>query len=216
MSDLQLGIGDLLWESNLGDQYVEDHTDNFYYSDDIEYIYCKQKIQENDKLRILSKDLNDETNKLIGRNVSWEILSTYILHKKNICKNKLKVLIFYDSFLTSSLSLYLDLFEEVYMVKEIYNNSKKKDKQVSALIAELKPLIQNIGDAPVVVPLIKEYLEIGVKNDEHLIKMMAVIQRMNNNAASGGGDSLLTDEELKQLQLIAEEVAKDEQKPIKE
>ena len=94
--------------------------------------------------------------------------------------------------------------------KEIYNNSKKKDKQVNALIAELKPLIQNIGDAPVVVPLIKEYLEIGVKNDEHLIKMMAVIQRMNNNAASGGGDSLLTDEELKQLQSIAEEVAKNE------
>ena len=100
--------------------------------------------------------------------------------------------------------------------KEIYQNSKKKDKQVNALIAELKPLIQNIGDAPVVVPLIKEYLEIGVKNDEHLIKMMAVIQRMNNNAASGGSDSLLTDEELKQLQAIAEEVAKDESKESKE
>tara|TARA_Y100001972_G_scaffold91178_1_gene111624 strand:- start:980 stop:1333 length:354 start_codon:yes stop_codon:yes gene_type:complete len=94
--------------------------------------------------------------------------------------------------------------------KEIYNNSKKKDKQVNSLIAELKPLIQNIGDAPVVVPLIKEYLEIGVKNDEHLIKMMAVIQRLTNNPNSGGNDSLLTDEELKQLQQIAEEVAKDE------
>ena len=100
--------------------------------------------------------------------------------------------------------------------KEIYNNSKKKDKQINSLIAELKPLIQNIGDAPVVVPLIKEYLEIGVKNDEHLIKMMAVVQRLQNNAASSGGDSLLTDEELKQLQQIAEEVAKNEhQKPTK-
>jgi len=96
--------------------------------------------------------------------------------------------------------------------KEIYSNSKKKDKQVNALIAELKPLIQNIGDAPVVVPLIKEYLEVGVKNDEHLIKMMAVIQRMQNTSSSGGGDSLLTDEELKQLQTIAEEVAKNESK----
>ena len=76
-------------------------------------------------------------------------------------------------------------------------------------VAELKPLIQNIGDAPVVVPLIKEYLEVSVKNDEHLIKMMAVIQRLNNNSASGGGDALLTDEELKQLQQIAEEVATD-------
>ena len=96
--------------------------------------------------------------------------------------------------------------------KEIYSNSKKKDKQINSLIAELKPLIQNIGDAPVVVPLIKEYLEIGVKNDEHLIKMMAVIQRINNNATSSSGDSLLTDEELKQLQQIAEEVAKNEPK----
>ena len=99
--------------------------------------------------------------------------------------------------------------------KEIYNNSKKKDKQVNSLIAELKPLLQNIGDAPVVVPLIKEYLEIGVKNDEHLIKMMAVIQRMNSATTSGGGDSLLTDDELKQLQQIAEEVAKNEQESTK-
>ena len=93
--------------------------------------------------------------------------------------------------------------------KEIYTNSKKKDKQINALIAELKPLIQNIGDAPVVVPLIKEYLEVGVKNDEHLIKMMAVIQRISNNSLNSS-DSLLTDEELKQLQQIAEEVAKNE------
>jgi ferritin len=102
------------------------------------------------------------------------------------------------------------------VLKEIYSNSKKKDKQITSLIAELKPLIQNIGDAPVVVPLIKEYLEVGVKNDEHLIKMMAVIQRMQNNTASSGGDSLLTDEELKQLQQIAEEVAKNDQEPTKE
>ena len=99
--------------------------------------------------------------------------------------------------------------------KEIYNNSKKKDKQVNSLIAELKPLIQNIGDAPVVVPLIKEYLEVSVKNDEHLIKMMAVIQRLQNNNSSNGSDSLLTDEELKQLQQIAEEVAQDEFKKQK-
>jgi len=95
--------------------------------------------------------------------------------------------------------------------KEIYTNSKKKDKQINALIAELKPLIQHIGDAPVVVPLIKEYLEISVKNDEQLIKMMAVIQRLSNSSSSNGGDSLLTDEEMKQLQQIAEEVAKNEQ-----
>lgn len=98
------------------------------------------------------------------------------------------------------------------LFKEIYGNSKKKDKQINSLISELKPLIQDIGDAPVVVPLIKEYLEIGVKNDEHIIKLTAIVQRMMNNASSSGGDSLLSDEELKQLQSIAEEVAKEDGK----
>ena len=42
--------------------------------------------------------------------------------------------------------------------------------------------------------------------------MMAVIQRLNNSSTSGGGDALLTDEELKQLQQIAEEVANEPSK----
>jgi hypothetical protein len=96
------------------------------------------------------------------------------------------------------------------LFKEIYGNSKKKDKQINTLISELKPLIRDIGDAPVVVPLIKEYLEIGVKNDEHIIKLTAIVQRMMNNSSGNGGDSLLSDEELKQLQSIAENVAKGE------
>jgi hypothetical protein len=45
--------------------------------------------------------------------------------------------------------------------------------------------------------------------------MMAVIQRLQNNNSSNGSDSLLTDEELKQLQQIAEEVAQDEFKKQK-
>jgi len=129
----------------------------------------------------------------------WKTNSS-ITHIFIIMSNPLDILLFNGK--TSS-----DVF------KEIYDNSKKKDKQINSLIAELKPLIQNIGDAPEVVPLIKEYLEVSVKNDEHLIKMMAVIQRMQNNNGSSGGDSLLTDEELKQLQQIAEEVATDGKKP---
>ena len=44
--------------------------------------------------------------------------------------------------------------------QEIYQNQKKKERQISALIEELKPLIDDIGDATLVVPLIKEYLEV--------------------------------------------------------
>lgn len=70
------------------------------------------------------------------------------------------------------------------LCKEIYDNSRKKDKQISALIVELKELIEGIDDATLVVPMIKEYLEIGVKNDEHLIKLATVIQRLESKAST--------------------------------
>ena len=89
------------------------------------------------------------------------------------------------------------------ILEEIYSNQKKKDKQISALIAELKPLVKEIGDATLIVPLIKEYLEISVKNDEQLIKMATIIQRMANNAASNSdGGFGISDEE--KAQLLAE------------
>jgi hypothetical protein len=58
------------------------------------------------------------------------------------------------------------------LLEEIYTNQKKKEKQISTLINELKPMVSDIGDATLIVPLIKEYLEIGVKNDEQLIKWL--------------------------------------------
>ena len=89
------------------------------------------------------------------------------------------------------------------ILEEIYNNQKKKDKQISALIAELKPLVQEIGDATLIVPLIKEYLEIGVKNDEQLIKMATIVQRiMSNNSNSVDGGFGISEEE--KAQLLAE------------
>lgn len=70
---------------------------------------------------------------------------------------------------------------------EIYDNSKETKLQVKALINELKPLIEGIGDATLIVPMIKEYMEIGVKNDEHLIKLATVIQRIETAQAKGDG-----------------------------
>jgi hypothetical protein len=85
------------------------------------------------------------------------------------------------------------------LFQEIYTNQKKKEKQISTLIGELKPLIDDIGDATLVVPLIKEYLEIGVKNDEQLIKMATIIQRCLSNNNDNSGDFIISDEEKNQL-----------------
>jgi hypothetical protein len=81
---------------------------------------------------------------------------------------------------------------------EIYDNQKKKEKQISGLISELKPLINDIGDATLIVPLIKEYMDIGIRNDEQLIKMSTIIQRALNNSTSE--DTMgITDEEKAEL-----------------
>jgi hypothetical protein len=85
------------------------------------------------------------------------------------------------------------------IIEEIYNNQKKKEEQISTLISELKPLIQDIGDATLVVPLLKEYLEISVKNDEQLIKMATIIQRAVQNDGNDDDNFGMTEAEKQQL-----------------
>jgi uncharacterized protein YaeQ len=64
----------------------------------------------------------------------------------------------------------------------------------------LKPLVQEISDATLIVPLIKEYLEIDVKNDEQLVKIATIIQRtMNNSVSANDGGFGISEEEKAQL-----------------
>ena len=99
------------------------------------------------------------------------------------------------------------------LLKEIHGNQKKKANQLASLISELRPLVQSLGDATVIVPLIKEYMEISVKNDDQLIKMAAIVQRLSTGAAQSGDGGLLTAEEMDQLMDVAEEIAKTVEKP---
>ena len=84
------------------------------------------------------------------------------------------------------------------LLEEIYNNQKRREAQVTALISELKPMVSDIGDATLIVPLIKEYMEIGVKNDDALIKMATLVQRAINNTSEDGSLGI-SDEEKQQL-----------------
>ena len=84
------------------------------------------------------------------------------------------------------------------LLKDIYDNQKKKERQLNLLIADLKPLITNISDAGMLVPSIKDLMEVSVKNDEHLVKLAAVIQRATSNKQEETS-SFLTDEEKEAL-----------------
>ena len=84
------------------------------------------------------------------------------------------------------------------LLKEIHTNSSNKEREIRALIDNLKPFINSAGDAVIIVPLIKDYLDVSVKNDDLLIKMAGIVQRaMNSN--QGSDDLLLSDSDKEML-----------------
>lgn len=92
------------------------------------------------------------------------------------------------------------------IMSDVYHNSKKKDRQIAQLISQLHPLIKNASDATIIVPLIKEYMDVAVKNDDHLIKLAAIVQRyISTKQTIAGADSFMSDEEKQQLLQIAEQ-----------
>ncbi len=97
------------------------------------------------------------------------------------------------------------------LFSEIYQNSKKKDEQINTLIGQLKGLIKNMTDATVIVPLIKDYIDASLKNDDHLIKMAGIIQRASQRSEASGVDFSLSDDEKKQLIESIEEIEKNKE-----
>lgn len=85
------------------------------------------------------------------------------------------------------------------LFKDLYTSSKKRDKQITTLIGELKPLVNDLSDATVIVPLIKDYLEVGIKNDDILVKVATIVQRLETGKSTGGDDMFIDPEELQSL-----------------
>ena len=70
------------------------------------------------------------------------------------------------------------------LTKDIYDNQKNKKLQLDLLIQEIHGMIQTIDDAVMIAPLIKELFDVAVKNDEHLVKLAGVIQRIIAKSSS--------------------------------
>ena len=86
------------------------------------------------------------------------------------------------------------------LMSDVYHNSRKKDRQINQLISQLQPLIRSASDATIIVQLIKEYLDVAVKNDDHLVKLTAITQRyISTTQTISGESSLLSDDEKKEL-----------------
>ena len=99
------------------------------------------------------------------------------------------------------------------LTKDIYDNQKNKKLQLDLLIQEIHGMIQTIDDAVMIAPLIKELFDVSVKNDEHLVKLAGVIQRIIAKSSTGDEESfLLSDTEKEDLINALQEDVNDLQK----
>ena len=86
------------------------------------------------------------------------------------------------------------------LTKDIYENTTKRKTQIDLLISEIHGFITTIDDVVMVAPIIKEYMDTAVRNDEHLVKLAGVLQRIISKSQGGNDESmLLTDEEKEEL-----------------
>lgn len=97
------------------------------------------------------------------------------------------------------------------LFKDIYDNTEFNRKQLEVLTKELVKFIKDGDTAVQIVPMIKEYLEINVKNDDQLVKLAGIVQRLISAESRAGAEDEygLSDEEKNQLLSGIEDSIKD-------
>ena len=86
--------------------------------------------------------------------------------------------------------------------KDIYDNSKTNKQQLEVLMKEVVGFIKDGDTAVQIIPMLKEYLEINVKNDEQLVKLATVVQRImaaEKRVSDSGDEFGLSEAEKEQL-----------------
>ena len=99
------------------------------------------------------------------------------------------------------------------LTKDIYENTTKRKVQIDLLISEIHGFITTIDDVVLVAPIIKEYMDTAVRNDEHLVKLAGVLQRIISKSQGESDESmLLSDEEKAELMGTLQDTVDDLQK----
>ena len=108
----------------------------------------------------------------------------------------------YEIFDGKSLS---DLF------KDIYDNTTRNKEQLEVLMKEVVGFIKDGDTAVQIIPMLKEYLEINVKNDDQLVKVAGIVQRIIAAESKGSSEDEygLTESEKEQLMDAIEDAAVD-------
>jgi hypothetical protein len=84
--------------------------------------------------------------------------------------------------------------------KQAHKRTKDTDKQINDLIDTLKPLASsNAGSAVMLMPTVKDLIDVNVKNNEQLIKMAGIAQRAATANANSSQDAFFDPSEIQQL-----------------
>lgn len=93
------------------------------------------------------------------------------------------------------------------LFEDIYTNQLNKKKHISEIIYELRKTIRHAGDYAVLGPVIKDLIDSSVRNDDQLVKLATIAQRiMSANSKSDGESTYLTEAEREQLLSEIEQV----------
>jgi hypothetical protein len=93
------------------------------------------------------------------------------------------------------------------LFEDIYNNQITKKRHISELIAEMRKTIRHAGDMAVIGPILNDLIDSSVRNDDQLIKLATIAQRiMLANQKNDGEDGFLSAAEREQLLAEIEEV----------
>ena len=84
--------------------------------------------------------------------------------------------------------------------KQIHRNNKDTDKQINELIDALKPIASsNAGSAVMLMPTVKDLIDVNVRNNDQLIKMAGIAQRASTASAANSSEQLFDPLEIQQL-----------------
>jgi hypothetical protein len=102
------------------------------------------------------------------------------------------------------------------LFKKIHKNNKDIDKQIGDFIDTMKPMATaNAGSATMLMPTVKDLIDVNVKNNEQLIKMAAIAQRAVSSN-SNSGNELIDMSEIEALLAEQKEVQEQGQKLLEQ
>jgi len=85
------------------------------------------------------------------------------------------------------------------MFSDVYKNTESKRAQINQFIASMVKLIRTPEDAAMLGPIIKDFLDVNVKNDEHIVRLVQIAQRLVSVNSKTNDNGMLSEEEKQQL-----------------